>query len=241
MSHFDKGRGAEGMDGARGMGGGPAIDWHALVARREQDPSDDFPAWTEALEAFDRDPGERERALDADPLMLFRAAREGDDARSGHGADRGEIESMKAAVAQLRRARAVESSGEPSSTPAWSSSTPWQDREGSDPRLGGLARWLSAAALGAISLSALLLTGTDVGPESGAGLATLGDTSAVIAPLAARGTTLLPGFDPAAAESVEQLPLIEDLDPSMNLVMQLEVDGVSVVFLTPENPEPNPT
>ena len=74
------------------------FDWRRLTEEHERAPERDSRDWLAALAAMDADPEERELALDADPLLLFRRLPE---EKTGPV----DIEAMKSAVASLRMAK----------------------------------------------------------------------------------------------------------------------------------------
>ncbi len=71
------------------------IDWQRLTAEHDRHPERDSTEWLAALARADEDRNEWQDAVDADPLMLFRALPE---AETGPA----DIEAMKQAVASMR-------------------------------------------------------------------------------------------------------------------------------------------
>ena len=76
-------------------------DWQRLSDERDRVPEQDGAEWLDALCGLD-DPDEWERALDADPLMMFHRLPEQESGPA-------DIEAMKQAVASMRRTHELES------------------------------------------------------------------------------------------------------------------------------------
>ncbi|MCG8460798.1 MAG: hypothetical protein MI919_31325 [Holophagales bacterium] len=206
-------------------------DWKKLAARHDQAPDEDFPGWREALEAMESDPEERRRAIDADPLLLFRRTAPATEVSSD------ELAAMKQAVAHLRRAKAVEKTAEDRlPTGSWPESRPMRQRillavarrsTRSVFRLPARVRPGLAAAVAAVFASALLLDRVDLGP-SPAEVRNL-----IESPPAA--TAALEPTDSPILEVAEQMPLVEDVGASMDMVMQLDDEGLTLVVFSPNS------
>ncbi|MEM6793591.1 MAG: hypothetical protein AAF725_06385 [Acidobacteriota bacterium] len=177
------------------------FDWQSLVREHDEAPERDSEEWLEAMAAIDEDPAERERAVAADPLMMFRRL------PSDEPASARDIESMKAAVKSLRRASELEA-----------------ERAKRRPALA----WPLAALL-ALGVSAALLTGPDAS-YSPAQVATHSQVEAPRAPQTPQLALGGPRFSRASLAALE-LPLVEDADPAADLVMQIEDEALSLVVV----------
>lgn len=214
----------------------PEIDWRALAARHHEAPHEDDAAWLEALGAFDEDPESHPEALEADPLLLFRQMAE-------PTVDDAEIESMREAVAGLRRASDVlgrEASGASRTTRRVVTS------------------WRTAAALAAALVGALLVSpaadwspsGEDVrsqvasevvqpeAAQSAASLTETDETMAAPTELAATTSaapeTASPSASGFALASLDSLPLVEEADARPWI--QIEDDSLSLVIVDLDAP-----
>ncbi|MEM1181124.1 MAG: hypothetical protein AAGM22_22470 [Acidobacteriota bacterium] len=193
-----------------------SIDWQRLVDEHDRAPERDDDAWIEALMAMDEDPQERERAEDADPLLMFRRLPEPRVTTS-------DIESMKAAVSTMR---------EVSETLAETAPAPSRRRR--------LERYvLPLAAVLVLAVTAALLAGYGMSESSQIAapqvVATLADAApAAGAPGSADfslDTVSLDGAVVAASLTASELPLVEDADPGSDLLMQIENDDMSLVVV----------
>lgn len=79
-------------------------DWHRLTAEHDQAPERDSSEWLDALASLD-DPDEWEKALEADPLMMFQRLPEEETTPV-------DIEAMKTAVRSMRRTHELETRSE---------------------------------------------------------------------------------------------------------------------------------
>jgi len=223
-----------------------SIDWQRLVREHDRAPERDDQAWLEALAILDEDPEERERAEQADPLMIFRRM----PAPRVTGSD---VESMKAAVRNLRQA---------SETLA----------ENASPRRSVLASALFSgpvfygpvarrvwplAALLVLAIAAALVGG----PGSPSGERSVGASHAATSADSSRdearfheqlrraprgagvvraelrsadlgpATVRIDGAAVAASIAAAELPLVEDADPGSDLLMQIENEEMSLVVV----------
>ena len=121
-----------------------SIDWQRLTREHDEAPELDADAWLEALAILDEDPEERRLAEEADPLLMFRRL-------PAPRVESSDIESMKAAVHNLREASETLAENPPSRPSlslvsflpdAWASSAAWQDRSVATRRLLPLAALL---------------------------------------------------------------------------------------------------
>ena len=117
------------------------IDWQRLADEHDRDPGMDSAEWLEALARFDEDPAEREQALDADPLLLFRGLPEEETGPA-------DVEAMKLAVASMRMANDSLRRADEQAAVSWSAGS-WSAR---------VRQW-PVAALVALALSVAGLTG----------------------------------------------------------------------------------
>ena len=173
-------------------------DWRALVRRHEEAPGDS-PEWRSALHHLDDCPACQSAAPAADPMLLFRRL-------PAPEASRDEIETMKQAVASMRRGQTVEHRRRrlPSS-------------------------WARAAALAAVLLGSLLLRGAAVpgtatapnGTEPSAGAPPAGAPSALAADdVDLRRLPLIETSDPTYGSIIQ----VMDDDISVVLVVPGGVD-----------------
>jgi hypothetical protein len=171
-------------------------DWRSLVARREREPE----AWERALAHLDDCHRCGEEALAAEPTLLFRRL-----PRPAVG--NADVESMKRAVANLRRTEPLQHP--PRRPPATA---------------------LRAAAVAALLLAAGLLRGSAPigtpidGAAGGTAVASTAPSAPIPAPKAADARTEL---------SLEQMPLVELADPAAGSMIQVVDDEISVVVLMP--------
>lgn len=196
-------------------------DWSALAKRRDLDPEGEA-LWEHALEHSDGCDACREAALLAEPTLLFRRM----PAPEPSTAD---IEDMKLAVGALRRTRSLtQTSIErptrrlPTRQRAASKSSPARRAA---TRYGAHLR--RAAAIAAIFLAGMLLQDL-----------TMNDAS----PPADFITTAEAPDERTAnavrfARELEQMPVVEDFDPSLGTMIQLEDDLVVFVAETRHAPE----
>jgi hypothetical protein len=173
--------------------------------------------------------GERDRdELDArlpagDPLAIFhRLEREAAPAAAS------DVSAMKAAVAELRRARELSRRSD-EITGEFPVSAFAAVRSPEQPRLAPPARraaaWRLPAAAAALLATLVFFGGPGV-PGPGAAVASSSSATASPAPAAAAPAPL---FGEAAAASY--LPLVEDLDPRQAEMIQIEDEGVSLVVV----------
>lgn len=190
------------------------IDWRDLAERHERAPELDDAQWLRALAAFDEDPAEREAALDSDPLLMFRDLPEVDISSA-------DIDAMKASVASMRRAHAVEH-------------VPHSDSQKPRRRVSAFATarliekrasWPVAALL-AVAVTALALTGFDAD--------SLPVPTAVHDVAALHGASTVfhrPVTSPEMQLALASMPLVEDADPTKDLLMQIEDDDLSLLVV----------
>jgi len=171
-------------------------DWRSLAARREREPE----AWERALAHLDDCGRCGEEALAAEPTLLFRRL-----PKPAVGS--ADVESMKRAVANLRRT-------EPLQHPARRRS----------------ATALRAAAVAALLLAAGLLRGSapiGVPIDGSAG----GPAVASAVPSTKAPSTK--AADARAELALDQMPLVELADPAAGSMIQVMDDEISVVVLMP--------
>ena len=192
-------------------------DWNIARDRRDEEPE----LWTQALAHYDDCDRCRDAALAAEPTLLFRQL-------PAPKVDADEIESMKQAVAAMRRSARYESrraTARP--TRAWGSTV--------------RSRSLRAAAVAAVLASAVWLQGSfPFGGESHEPGGESHGTSEV-APAAA---STVASANPAALaaewpRALEQMPLIEAVDPAFGSVVEVVNDEVSMVLVLPNTVAPN--
>lgn len=185
-------------------------NWPELTRERDAAPETDTAEWLAALADLD-DPDEWEEAMNADPLLLFQGLPEEETGPQ-------DVAAMKVAVSSMRRTHELESGVRRRRT---------RER----------ARYGSLAALLALALSAATLTGTAaVDSVSSPEIVTMAEASEVDL----NGLDFEAAMMPAVAVPLEiaQLPLVEDVDPELGTFMQIEDDGVSLVVVMAEGPEP---
>jgi len=189
-------------------------DWRSLRSRRDLDPE----AWEIGLEHFDGCDRCRDRALAEEPTLMFRRL-----PAPGVGAD--EVAAMKQAVAVLRR-----------------SSERRSGQRRSEKAGRKLPAMLRAAAVAALVLGTAALQGTGRGslPRDGAAVEPLADLGASSRPLG-RFADERPFADAnlsaasPAALSIEDLPLVEIIDPAYSSMVQVVDDEISLVLVLPND------
>lgn len=169
------------------------INWQKLTSEHDRNPQLDTVDWLDALASLD-DPDEWEKALAADPLMMFQRLPEEETTDA-------DLEAMKTAVRSMRRTHELETRTE---------HAPSRER----------MRFWSLAALLAMTVSAATWTG---GAWSGNAVLEAGRPTvhSQIAQISA----------PAIPDAVAQLPLLEDVDPEIGPLMQIEDDGLALVVV----------
>ncbi len=183
-------------------------DWYLLARNRDEDEA----AWDEALRHLDDCELCRGLAIDAEPTLLFRGM---SSPRADRFGSSDEIESIKSAVATMRRA---ESYREQRKSSWWSRSA------------------VRAASLAALLVSAGLLQGVGTSiPESAATLAEAqGSEVLAWAPIGETGSEselASPLF--SEAQSLEQIPLVEDVDPAYGSIIQVIDQDISLLVVVP--------
>lgn len=219
------------------------IDWQRLVREHDRAPERDDEGWLEALAILDEDPEQRRRAEEADPLLIFRRM-------PAPRVDGSDVESMKAAVKNLRQASetlAENAPPRPALLPA--SLLPASLLTGSPAarRLWPLAALLvigiSIALVGAFGVDMAIPGASFAG--SPAAWSPVDQPTRAEAPFGAgvvraelRSADTELGFaaariDGAAAASLAaaELPLVEDADPGADLLMQIENEEMSLVVV----------
>ncbi len=190
------------------------IDWQELADRHERAPEIDDAQWSRALAAFDEDPAEHDAALASDPLLMFRDLPEVEISGT-------EIDAMKAAVASMRRAHAVEH-------------VPQKDSRKSGHGFAALAERRTSwpiAALFAVAVTALALTGFDGNTPLSSAQDTL---SAASAAQDAIDFDLATHRVPAELQlKLASMPLVEEADPTKNLMMQIEDPVLTLIVVDP--------
>lgn len=179
-------------------------DWSGLVARRDAEISGEA-AWDDALVHFDGCPHCREEALRAEPTLLFRTLRR-PSGETGPGDD---VATMQQAVTALRRAREI------------------------DPlprRRFGMSPTLRLAAALAALLGATLLGMTVLGPggvedEIAPALSAAAGRSSEVSDEIAKDV-----LRPATLD-LSHIPLVEDVDPELGSLVQLDDQEVSIVMV----------
>ena len=171
-------------------------DWQKLTTEHEDSPEKDSLDWLAALQDLD-DPDEWERALEADPLLMFQRLPEEEP-------DTTEIESMKAAVASMRRTHDLESMSRPEVS-AWQRSRVW-------------------------ALAALLVLSVSLATLGGIGLYSAPEAPLIASAEIGTARPDASLFDSVPTE-VAQMPLLEDVDPEVGPFMQIEDDGLSLVVV----------
>lgn len=160
-----------------------SIDWQRLTREHDAAPELDDDAWLEALAILDEDPEERRLAEEADPLLMFRRL----PAPRVEGSD---IESMKAAVQNLRQASETLAENPPSrpslslaslSPRSWAPAVSW--------RTGAVAarRLLPLAALLVLGVSLALFGVLGTAPT---------EEGVLIADYSMETSSLEPSFEP---------------------------------------------
>lgn len=162
-----------------------------------------------------------QRLPDGDPLAIFHRLPE----RAVGG---NEISAMKAAVAELRRARELSRRSDEISGifPADLPDSIFPERPLAD-KAPARRRRTQAWRLPAAA-AALLATTLFFGGSGGGG----GDTVQPAGPLAAEAAPFLS----PAADGASYLPLVEDLDPRQAELIQIEDDGLSLVVVLAAGP-----
>lgn len=178
-----------------------------LVARHRRQPDADPARWSDALAAMDRDASIRDAALAVDPLLLFHEMEEVE-------VDAHEVAEMKRSVRELRHSREIESALEPGRTTSRNTSRGFS-------RGAGLRSWRLAAALAVLLLGASLLLPSARGPELRGPEPGVQEAAGIGAPQARNPVS-------ETALDAAQLPLVEDLDGSKELI-QIESAELSVV------------
>lgn len=182
-------------------------DWRLLARDRDEDED----AWEAALDHFDECTLCREPAIEVEPTLLFRGM--SSPAGEGFGAD--DLAAIKSAVSTMRRAQSYQ---RPMRSIAWDSST------------------FRAAALGALLVSAGLLQGTGALKPEAATLRSGGPRGQILAWSPVPGDSAL--AEPATVHfsdtrSLDQIPLIEDLDPAYGSIIQVIDQEISLLVVVP--------
>ncbi len=178
-------------------------DWPSLVRRRDHAPG----AWNAALEHLDGCSRCRDAALDAEPTLLFRRLPAPEPRRD-------EIATMKEAVAALCR----------NSRPS---------------RPLAAAAWLRAAALAAVLITGAMLQGAvatapgPAAPEAAGVLAARGMAASEIGLAAWSSESRSAATPPDATLSLEQMPLVEYVDPAYGSVVEVVGGEMSLVLVLP--------
>ena len=172
-------------------------DWSRLTAEHDRAPDNDSAEWLDALMSLD-DPDEWEKALEADPLMMFQRLPEEETSEA-------DVEAMKVAVRSMRRTHELEVRSESVSS---------RDK----------VRFWSLAAMLAVAVSAATLTGKgalDAGPaDSPTPQVQMAQISAPAIPAAVAQLPLLEDVDPEIGPFMQ----IEDDGLSLVVVMGAEMD-----------------
>lgn len=185
-------------------------DWSLLTLARDEDEA----AWDEALLHFDTCELCRKQAIEAEPTLLFR----GMTSPRADLLGTGEIASIKSAVATMRRTQSYQ---EQRKSSWWSSSS------------------LRVASLAALLLSAGLLEGVGLTSSIGSLPTAEAPSGKVLAWVPAEGEASAlaePASQPfSSIRSLEQIPLVEDVDPAYGSIIQVIDQDLSLLVVVPNS------
>jgi hypothetical protein len=210
-------------------------DWRSLSSRRDRDPD----AWERGLEHFDGCRRCRDLALAAEPTLLFRRL-----PAPAVGGD--EIAAMKQAVAVLRRSsgrrpgtlrrrRQVPAMLRAAALAALAIGAAALQGTGTAPGVFGAGETVVAdETLSGETLSGETLSGETLSGETLSGETLSGETLAELAPRPWLPTDRDRTWEDETL-SVEDLPLVEAVDPSYGSVVQVVDDEISLVLLLPND------
>lgn len=183
-------------------------DWQLLSRTRDENEA----AWNDALLHFDGCDRCRGQAIEAEPTLLFRGMSSPQADRLG---STDEIESIKSAVATMRRA---ETYREQRKSSRWSPSA------------------LRAASLAALLVSAGLLQGSGTSVQDGPVTLAESQGNGVLAwaPMSETDTLGEPASQSfSETRSLEQIPLVEDVDPAYGSIIQVIDQDISLLVVVP--------
>lgn len=176
-------------------------DWTALMAAR--DGGDDPAGWSDALDHMDACEPCRRQALSLDPLLVFRRL----GPATAVATVPSEADSMKAAVAAMRRARRVESTDTAAGHPSAATWTSWR-------RIAAAAVLVASLAGGStLLLNPLSPDGVPSGTNGSAGV-----TTSAVVPL-------------SSGVGQDAPPLLENLDRPDADVVQFGGEEMAVVMI----------
>ena len=199
-------------------------DWTLLADRRDLEPE----AWDEATVHFDDCSHCRDEALAVEPTLMFRNL-------PAPKVERGDIEAMKQAVATLRRQSADHDTDTEDLVAA-----PVASFRRADSRASGLSAsaWLRAAAVAAVVVTAGFLQGV-IGSSGHLGESTAdGSVSAAGSPVLVADAAVADESSGSwldSLPSLEDIPLIEAVDPDYGSFVQVVDDEISLVLVMPSD------
>lgn len=214
-------------------------NWFSLVARRDEEPE----LWDRALEHYDSCGRCREEALDAEPTLLFRRMPTPELGRD-------DLDAIKQAVSTMRRTLPLtESPAEPSSQRSRLGRSRLSRPKLSQPRqlFRSPRTWLQAAAVVAVLLGASWFQDSvfqgELGTEGSlSGAPTVAESAVGTVAESAIGTVaesaIGQDYETMASASfenstLEELPLVEDADPSYGSIVEVVGQDISFVLVVP--------